>query len=164
MEEIQSIIDAIEEGKKRYARLSGVSDEVFRRSYAPGKWTGHEILAHVADSEMACYIRVLQGIAEESDELAELQLNGERWVRELRYRERPAAVSLSAIRGTLTALLHVLRTTPVEKLRRELTHPTMGKVTPLFYAKIPSEHGLHHLEQLEAIRNGREREDVHDNP
>jgi hypothetical protein len=156
MTHIQSIIDAIEDGMRRYARLGEVDEEVFRRSYAPGKWTARQILAHVADSEMVCYIRILQGIAEEGNELAEFKMDSERWVQELRYDERPAALSLAAIVGTRKVLLHILRTTPEERLRRELTHPKLGKVTPLFYAKIPAEHGMHHLEQLEAIRDGRE--------
>jgi hypothetical protein len=155
MDLLSDIIDAIEDGMKRYARLGGVSEKVFRRSYAPGKWTGVELFAHVADSDIACYIRVIQSIAEESDELAELKLDGERLARELRYHERPAEVSLAAIVATRRILLHVLRTTPEERLRRELNHPKLGKVTPLFYAKIPAEHGMHHLEQLEAIRDGR---------
>jgi len=154
MDSLADIIAAIEEGTRRYTRLAEADEDVFLKSYAPGKWTGRQILGHIADSEMVCCIRVLEMLVVEGGELAELMRDGERWMSELRYDERPAAVSLAAILGTRGVLLHVLRTTPEERLQREMMHPKLGTVTPLFYAKIPAEHGLHHLEQLEAIRDG----------
>ena len=45
--------------------LLGFFEPDFERSYAPGKWTAREILAHLADVELALGFRLRQAVAEE---------------------------------------------------------------------------------------------------
>jgi hypothetical protein len=49
-------------------------------------------------------------------------------------------------------MVHTLRTLPGEVLLKQLIHEEMGEVTPLQYARISAEHGIHHVAQLESIQ------------
>ena len=153
MRSVLELIEAIEEGALRYAAFAEVEAGVLRLRYAPGKWTGLQILAHVADSDMANYIRMVQALSVTGDELSNMPYAAEVIMDVLRCAERPAEISLAAIRGARGLILHTLRALPEESLRRELNHPQLGKVSALWYAGIVADHGLHHVEQVEAIRD-----------
>ncbi|MCP4641531.1 MAG: hypothetical protein GY851_13900 [bacterium] len=125
-----------------------------KQPHAPGKWTGVQILAHVADGDMVCYTRVIQAIVEPSDVLFSIPTDGELWMEELACDSRPVEVSLAGINGARLWMIHTLRTLPKDVLLRTLKHEEMGEVTPFRYAEIAAEHGAHHLAQLEALAGG----------
>ena len=59
---------------------------------APGRWTIHEILVHIADSEANSYIRCRRFLAEHGSSV--LGYDESKWARELRYHEQSTAVAL----------------------------------------------------------------------
>ena len=79
----------------------------------------------------------------------------DRWVVELRARERPVAVSMAAITGARAGFVHYLAALPEDVLGRSTVHPESGPMTALDLAMRVADHAFHHLEQLEAIRDGR---------
>lgn len=149
----KEVIAQLAEGEGRLAAIAALEPAVLSRSYGPGKWNGFQILAHLADVEIVFTYRFLKDVAEEGSEIVPFDQN--RWLVELRSAERPAAVSLAAILGSRALVSHLLAALPAEALARKALHPEKGVMTPLAMAAWTASHAAHHLEQLEAIRDGR---------
>lgn len=151
VDEIGQIAALLEEGNRRLQAFRDVDVETLAQPWAPGKWTGVQILAHLADADMVCYTRLHQAIVEPSDVLFLVPMDGPLWVERLRCAVRPVAVSLAASYGARVGMIHTLRAVPEDVLRRVLKHEEMGSVTPLDYARISADHALHHLDQLDRL-------------
>ena len=154
MDEVNRVVCALEEGNRQLQECKKADAARLQRSYAPGKWTGVQILAHVADSDMVCYTRLHQAIVEPSDTLFPVPMEGPLWMEKLQCSKRPVEVSLAAIHGARTGMIHTLQTLPQEVLLRTLKHQEMGSVSPLQYGDIAAKHALHHLAQLDCLLNG----------
>lgn len=150
---IQDIVHQLEDGERRLRAFAQVSAEALRRSYAPGKWNGFQVISHVADTDVVLYYRFLKAAAEEGSPI--VPFDQDRWVAELDCAERPVPVSLAAVAAVRLGLVHHLSTLPIETLQRRAVHPERGEMTPLSIAEFAGTHALHHLEQLEAIRDGK---------
>lgn len=143
----------VEEGLRRLEAVARLDVKTLARSYAPGKWTGLELLAHMADCDLVYHYRFLKVIAEEGAPI--VPFDQDRWVVELRASERPPAVSIASIAAARWGFLHYLATMPADVLERKTFHPDLGTLSALDLADTLGTHALHHLEQLEAIRDGR---------
>jgi hypothetical protein len=143
----------ISEGLRRLEAIARLDATRLSPSYAPGKWNGLELLAHLADADLVYYYRFLKVIAEEGAPI--VPFDQDRWVAELHARERPAQVSMASIAGARAGFVHYLKVLPMGALRRTTVHPESGPMTALDIAERIGAHALHHLEQLEAIRDGR---------
>ena len=148
-----AIAARVEEGLRGLEAIARLDPKTLARSYAPGKWTGLQLLAHMADSDHVYYYRFLKVIAEEGVPI--VPFDQDRWVVELRAGERPPAVSIAAIVAARRGFLHHLATMPADVLERKTLHPERGTLSALDLAEGLAKHALHHLEQLEAIRDGR---------
>jgi hypothetical protein len=153
MDEVSHVAYILGEGNRRLQAYKEIDAVKLQRSYAPGKWTGVQILAHVADGDMVCYTRLHQAIVEPSDTLFPVPMEGALWMEKLQCSKRPVEISLAAIYGARVGMIHTLQTLPQEILLRKLKHQEMGSISPLEYAKIASEHALHHLAQLDCLLN-----------
>ena len=60
-------IEGLEATAKRVEQAARrLGDAGLSRSYAPGKWTGKQVLAHLADAEMAIGFRIRQVLSEDN--------------------------------------------------------------------------------------------------
>ena len=60
-------LEALEENSRRVESAARrLGDKGLSRSYGPGKWTGKQILAHLADAEMGVGFRIRQVLAEDN--------------------------------------------------------------------------------------------------
>lgn len=151
--ETMELTDELEQGARRLEAFARLGAAVHRRSYAPGKWTGQALLAHVSDADFVFYGRFLKAVAEEG---YTIQLfDHERWMAELKAAERPVAVSIGMIQAIGTGLAHHLSTLPTI-LGRAAQHPERGRMTALDIATSLIRHRQHHLGQMDAIAAGRE--------
>jgi uncharacterized damage-inducible protein DinB len=143
----------IDEGRRRLEAIARLDADTLARPYAPGKWNGTELMAHLADADLVYYYRFLKVVAEEGAPI--VPFDQDRWVVELRARDRPIAVSMASIAAARTGLVYYLAALPEEALARSTVHPESGPMTALDLAERVANHAIHHLEQLEAIRDGR---------
>jgi hypothetical protein len=124
-----------------------LGSEGLKRSYAPGKWTAAQVLAHLADSEMAFGFRVRQIIAE--PELAIQPFDENRWARRYdRMEGLEAAQTFQALRGWNLSLFRLL---DKEALNQAAPHPERGPEKAETVIRIMAGHTLNHLAQLETI-------------
>ena len=117
------------------------------RSYGPGKWTGKQILAHLADCELAIGFRIRQVLSEDGHRIQ--PFDEASWARRYENVDQEAALaSFLALRKWNLALLRSLG--PAD-LDREAFHPERGKETLGTIVRLLAGHDFNHLAQLEQL-------------
>jgi DinB superfamily len=117
------------------------------RSYGPGKWTGRQILAHLADGEIGIAFRTRQALAEDHHTIQPFDEGA--WARRYQDVDHEAALrSFLALRAWNLWLFSRLRR---EDLEREAYHPERGPETLETIIRLLAGHDLNHLVQLERI-------------
>ena len=116
----------------------------------PGKWSIHQIVAHVTDNELMAQARIRLMLFEDTPTLVpydqERFVNG--WIRE----QEPFEETLERFAVLRRSTLRLLRNTPEHDLRRVGNHPERGVETPADYIIILAGHDINHLSQLEGLR------------
>ena len=112
-----------------------------------GKWTGRQILAHLADAEIGVGFRARQALAEDHHTIQPFDEGA--WARRYQDVDHEAALrSFLALRGWNIALFG--RLAP-EDLAREAYHPERGPETVGVIIRMLAGHDYNHLAQLERI-------------
>jgi uncharacterized damage-inducible protein DinB len=131
------------------AALDGLSEEELRARPIPGKWSIHQIVLHLTDSECLGAVRIRQALG---DDRARFPGYDEKvWASALRYEERsPAFRSLAlglfaAHREISSELFAAARP---EDWKREGIHPEWGAVTLRQLLELYADHGERHLDQI----------------
>jgi hypothetical protein len=117
------------------------------RSYAPGKWTGKQILAHLADAEIGVSFRARQVLAEDNHTIQPFDEGA--WARRYATVDHEAALrSFLALRAWNVALFGGLGP---QELAREAYHPERGPETLEIIVRMLAGHDLNHVAQLQTI-------------
>ena len=143
--------EVLEETQERIpAIVQSLGPEGLKRTYAPGKWTAAQVLAHLADCEIAFGFRVRQIVAEPSLGIQTFDEN--RWARHYEGLDGlEAAHTFQALRAWNVSLFRLL---DAEDLDKAATHPERGPEKPGVVIRILAGHTLNHLAQLETILSG----------
>ena len=128
-------------------RLTGLGARGLNNSYAPGKWTGRQVLVHVAQLEIVTANRIRMALTTagyttqnfEQDEWVALDAGSSV--------DDVFAVYAAVRRMTLTMVVGL--TEP--ELSRRLTHHMCGEVTVQWMLEQLAGHEQRHLAQLRAI-------------
>ena len=132
---------------KLFAQLT--PDQIERKP-APDKWNLREIMAHLADCEIAWAWRLRQVYGEDNPMLQPFEQDP--WSKAYAsYSMEQARATWAAIRGWNVAFLGGL--TEAQK-RRPATHPEIGALTLWTVAGIAAGHDLHHLRSLKRVVEG----------
>ncbi len=130
--------------------LDGLTPEQVEHKPAPNKWCVREIIAHLADCEIAWSWRLRQTFAEDNPLLQ--PFDQDRWAKAYAsYTLDEAHTTWKALRGWNVAFLGSL--TEADKLR-PATHAKLGPITLWTVASIAAGHDLHHLRGLERVAKG----------
>ncbi len=126
-----------------------LTPEQLEAPIAPGKWSPRQILAHLADCELAFSWRLRQVLATEpGGPPATLQpFDQAAWATRYQAYETPAALAL--FRATREWNLALLSTLEPEDLLREGFHPERGLITFQTILETMAGHDLNHLKQLQ---------------
>jgi DinB family protein len=117
------------------------------RAWAPGKWTAREILAHLADAEMAVGFRLRQALAE-PDHVVQ-PFDQDRWA--VRYQALDGLAAARAFCALRAWNLELVRTLTEQDLARPVMHPERGMESVGIMVRMLGGHDLNHLAQLEQI-------------
>ena len=141
VESLQASARRIEDAARRLGAAG------LEKSFAPGKWSGRQILAHLADAEIGIAFRTRQALAEDHHTIQPFDEGA--WARRYQDVDHEAALrSFLALRGWNLALFGRLRP---EELAREAYHPERGPETVGVIIRMLAGHDLNHLAQLEKI-------------
>jgi hypothetical protein len=124
-----------------------LGDAGLSRSWGPGKWTGKQILAHLADAELAIGFRTRQVLAQDNHTIQ--PFDEAAWAR--RYESVDAEAALAAFVAERRWNLALFRKLSAADLSREAVHPERGAETLDTIIRLLAGHDLNHLAQLEKL-------------
>lgn len=127
--------------------VQGFVPEDFGRSYAEGKWNAREILAHLADTELAHAFRYRQILGD--DEPVLQPFDQDRWA--LRYRRADPSLAVGCFSAVRSWNLALFATLDLDGWLKEGYHPERGMMSMDLLVRTVAGHDLNHLEQLERI-------------
>lgn len=130
------------------AAVTRLGEAGLDKPFAPGKWTGRQVVAHLADTELGIGFRLRQALAE--DNHAAQPFDQDRWA--ARLGERPnAALALAAFTGLRAWNLELIRALTPADLARPYVHGERGPETVGIIVRHLAGHDLNHLAQIESI-------------
>ncbi len=133
------------------APLFGTDAAVLDVPYAPGKWTGHQVLLHLADTETVFHERLRRILASDRGLLVPFDMDG--WATRLPARSLPVMGALfTATRAAIVELAATLRPADLARLG---WHQARGEVTVPAQLRMIHWHADHHAAQVRAVIEGR---------
>ena len=141
-------LEALEANSKRVETVARrLGDAGLSRSYGPGKWTGKQILAHLADAEVGIGFRVRQILSEDNHRIQPWDEGS--WAR--RYDNVQVESALGSYRALREWNLALFRGLSPGDLDREAVHPERGPEKLGTVIRLLAGHDLNHLSQLERL-------------
>jgi hypothetical protein len=144
-------IDTYETAPARIASaIEGLSETEMHSIPMIGEWSIHEIIIHLADSEVGGYWRLRKTLAEKDVTLP--VYDQEAWTHNLSYRiqDRRLALQLfAALRASSAALLRLL---PDQAWQRTSIHPEHGEMSAYDLFNLYLDHSDAHLKQIERLK------------
>lgn len=143
--ELDAILATTAEELRKVLAAIGVKKS--HSSPAPGKWSPAEIVAHLADCEIAFSFRLRQTLAEDGPVMQ--PFDQERWAET--YGGVMADEALDAFAAARAWNLRLIRKVLPEAAGRVTTHPERGTMTFQTIVETMAGHDLNHLDQLEKL-------------
>lgn len=127
--------------------VEGWPAERWERSYASGKWNARQIIAHLAQTELALTTRIR--FAASAPGYSAQPFSQDDWIGLDSHADPHVALdAYTALRRFNLAMFDHL--TP-EQRSRPFQHPEYGELTPAWVIAQLAGHDIHHLKQLEKI-------------
>jgi uncharacterized damage-inducible protein DinB len=120
--------------------IEGLSETQWYHTPTEGEWNIHEVVIHLADSEVVGFWRVRKTLAEQDSLLAV-------------YRQQDPALALRLFTDLRTSTAALLKLIPNDAWERTSIHAERGKMTVYDIFQIYLEHGENHLRQIETIKH-----------
>ena len=119
------------------------------RRPAPDKWSVVEIMAHLADAEIAISWRIRQKLARNAIPIQAYDQDA--WAGTFQYAKRDPRQSLANFRSLREANLALLKSVPRKLWENYGIHEERGNETVAHIVRMVSGHDINHLRQIEAI-------------
>lgn len=115
---------------------------------APEKWSVHEVIVHLADSEANGFTRLRKIIAENGSSIA--VYDQDLWAQELHYTEQSMEDALELFRMLRQSNVKVIRAAPeIVWATHAVNHPEKGSYTLDDWLKTYAQHVPRHIKQIE---------------
>ena len=114
---------------------------------ATERWSIHEIILHLADSEVSAYVRCRAYIAEPAVSQS-AKFSASRWAGSLGYFHQSTREAIEIIRRLRRMTYGLLVTLPEPVWLHTLEHPTEGQVSLEIWMGRQERHIPHHIEQM----------------
>jgi hypothetical protein len=128
------------------AILRGLPKKMWLYKPAPGRWSIHEIILHLADSEASSYVRCRHFIAEPGLEVVEF--DPALWAGSLGYFHQSTREALEIIRRLRKMTYQLLVSVPGPIWSRTAEYPKEGAITLEAWIERQERHIPHHMEQM----------------
>jgi hypothetical protein len=114
---------------------------------APGKWSVHQIVAHLADNELATCVRSRWILNEEKPML--IGYDQDLWMKGWQREEEPFDETFARFRVLRNSQLRLLRKCSEADLARTGIHAERGEISIAWLRDLVAGHDINHLLQLE---------------
>jgi hypothetical protein len=118
------------------------------KPWAEGKWTGAQVLAHLADCEIAIGFRMRQIASEDNYQIQPFDEG--KWAQ--RYADVDAQTALQSFVASRRWNLEWMRRLSAADRAREAFHPERGPEKLETVIRLLAGHDLNHLQQLEKLK------------
>jgi hypothetical protein len=118
----------------------------WRRSYAAGKWTAAELVAHLADTELGLGFRIRQAVAGTREAQ---DFDQDLWAG--RYARLDAALAVETFRALRAWNLALFATFDLDDWLAPVIHAETGESCVDVVVRHIAAHDLHHLDHLDLI-------------
>ena len=123
--------------------------EMWQFRAAPDGWTIHEIMIHIADSEVNSYVRCRRAIAEPGS--AVLGYNEVEWAKALHYHEQSTDEALELFKCLRRASYELIKTLPDSVWVNTIEHSENGTMTLEDWLIDYEDHIPAHIAQMRAV-------------
>ena len=137
---------------KLAALLKGKTGKQLMRRPAPEKWSVAEIVAHLADAELAVAWRIRQILSNNAIPIQ--AYDQDMWARTFDYAHRDPRASLATFRTLREANLALLKSVSRKLWDNYGVHQERGNESVSHVVRMVAGHDLNHLQQVEAILKG----------
>ena len=128
--------------------LQRFPQDMWRFRPAPDRWTIHEILVHIADSEANSYIRCRRLIAEPGSTV--LGYNETNWAHDLHYHDQSTDEALELFKLLRRQSYALIRNLPAPVWANTVDHTESGVMTMDDWLDIYERHIPEHVKQMQA--------------
>jgi hypothetical protein len=135
--------------KKLERLIKNVPTAKLRKRPAPDKWSVSELLAHLADAEIAGSFRIRLIVGAPGTPVAAFDQDS--WVISGHYEKRDPRKSLELFRALREANLALLKSLTPEQWKHYGIHSERGQETIEHIVRMFAGHDLNHLQQIERI-------------
>jgi hypothetical protein len=125
--------------------------EMWQFRPAPDRWTIHEIIIHIADSEANSFARCRKLVAEPG--AAVMAYDEAQWAKALRYHEQSADDALELFKWLRLASFRLIRSLPESVWSNTIEHPENGTMTMDDWLNVYARHIPEHVAQMQANFN-----------
>lgn len=116
---------------------------------APDRWTIHEIILHIADSEANSYTRVRRLIAEPGESV--MAYDEMKWAQALDYQAQSPDTALELFRWLRRASADLIRRQPEAAWAQTIYHPDNGWMTMDDWLDVYARHVPDHIAQMDEV-------------
>ncbi|HEY1936441.1 MAG TPA: DinB family protein [Candidatus Angelobacter sp.] len=139
--------------KKLAALLKGKNAKQLTRRPAADKWSIAEIVAHLADAEVAISWRLRQVLS--TNAIPIQAYDQDLWAKTFDYAHRDSRTSLATFTALREANLSLLKSVPKTLWENYGVHAERGNETVCHIVRMVAGHDLNHLQQIEGILKGK---------
>ncbi|HEU4414557.1 MAG TPA: DinB family protein, partial [Candidatus Angelobacter sp.] len=138
--------------KKLALLIKGKTRKQLARKPAPDKWSIAEIVAHLADAELAISWRLRQVLANNAIPIQ--AYDQDLWAKTFNYARRDPRQSLATFRTLREANLALLKSVPRKLWDNYGVHQERGNESVNHVVRMVAGHDVNHLRQIEGILRG----------
>ena len=131
--------------------LKGVPREAWQYKPGPERWSIHEIILHIADSEVNSYVRCRRFIAEPG--LSVMAYDENRWAKELNYHDQLTDDAVALLKFLRQMSYRLIKSLPESAWSNTVEHPENGTMTLDDWLEIYTNHIPEHIRQIQETHN-----------
>ena len=121
--------------------------ETWRFKPAPDRWSIHEIVVHIADSEANSFVRCRRCIAESGKSV--MAYDEMQWAQTLRYADQSTEDALEVFKWLRRATYKLIRSLPESVWSNTIEHPENGTMTLERWLDVYERHIPEHIAQMQ---------------
>jgi hypothetical protein len=139
--------------KKLAQLIKGKTKKQLTRKPAPERWSVAEIVAHLADAEVAIAWRLRQILS--TNAVSIQAYDQDLWAKTFSYARRDPRLSLAYFTSLREANLTLLKSVPRKLWDNYGVHQERGNESASHVVRMVAGHDINHLRQVEAILKGK---------
>ncbi len=132
------------------AAVEDLEDDQLDTPYREGGWTVRQLVHHIADSHMNCYLRIRFALTEDAPTI--MPYDEKTWAELHDSQRAPVEWSLELLESMHARLLMLLRSLTPAQWQRTYMHPESGTVRLDQAATLYAWHSRHHVAHITALR------------